>query len=349
MPIHAFVQSCRTDPDLCRGGGFTCTSFTRGGGHGCWSYICTTAHGVSRMRWKSIDICLGVGWLVRHVVLAPRASFRAAVRRSIQIRATCCLRAVDTREAERWAVVCDRLRPAPRFDAKCSSSRSGTRPRTALTTVVSSGSTRRRPRCTLMCGCCTFATATRGVRPVLVTGGGSHTHTGVADVSARLSTVPFVGLGVLSSVITALWAYRRIVAHGFRPDLIHGNVYETAVATVLLGKLHRLPTVISEHSSRFPLGDMPRFALATARWSFKRADRVLPVSTFLRDAIAAYGVDARFQVIPKSSMWSCFSPQAEDRPRRIERLLFVGTLWPDDSKGLGVLLEALATLQSDQS
>ena len=115
-------------------------------------------------------------------------------------------------------------------------------------------------------------------------------------------------------MVTPLWAYRAIVADGFRPDLIHGNVYETAVATVLLGKIHRLPTVISEQSSRFPLFEIPRSQLATVRWSFRRADRILPISEFLRHAIVANRVGARFEIVPNVVDTELFQPTARRRP-----------------------------------
>src|SRR5262245_22457630 len=44
-------------------------------------------------------------------------------------------------------------------------------------------------------------------------------------------------------------AFRRIVHLGFRPDIIHVHVYDAGGPAVLIGKLHRIPVVVSEHFS----------------------------------------------------------------------------------------------------
>jgi glycosyltransferase involved in cell wall biosynthesis len=155
---------------------------------------------------------------------------------------------------------------------------------------------------------------------------------------------PFPRAGYLSMMPSVFWAYRRIVADGFRPDLIHGNVFETGMPAVILGRRNRVPVVISEHYSAFATGRLSPLALKTARWSFERADRVLPVCAFLRDAIISRGIRARFELVPNAVDTTLFRPGRSRRPGPV-RFLFVGTLGRNDLKGLGILLESLSRLR----
>ncbi len=113
--------------------------------------------------------------------------------------------------------------------------------------------------------------------------------------------------GYVSFGPSLLWAYSQVVRSGFRPDLIHANVYETALPAVALGLLHDIPVVVAEHSSAFALGTVPPAQLKASRWAFPRADRILPVSRFLdprcSDAVSKVGSTSyRMRSIRESSI-----------------------------------------------
>jgi L-malate glycosyltransferase len=139
-------------------------------------------------------------------------------------------------------------------------------------------------------------------------------------------------------------AYRRIVAAGFRPDVLHAHIYKAGVLAVILGKLHHKPVVVSEHYSIFARRALTGIDLWQAKFAFTNARRVLPVSVFLQRAIEDNGIRARFQVVPNVVDTDLFRPEAHPllRPGP-KKLLYVGSLEP--TKGTDDLLRALARLR----
>jgi L-malate glycosyltransferase len=138
-------------------------------------------------------------------------------------------------------------------------------------------------------------------------------------------------------------AFRHIVRLGFRPDIIHVHVYDAGGPAVLIGKLHRIPVVISEHFSSFPRRALGPLDIAKAWLAFRWANRVLPVSYTLQKAIEYYGIRAHFHVIPNVVDTMLFSPSSHP-PKTVtaKRILFVGQLVP--VKGVPYLLQALSHL-----
>lgn len=141
-----------------------------------------------------------------------------------------------------------------------------------------------------------------------------------------------------------LLAFEQIVAGGFFPDVLHAHVYTAGVAAVLLGMLHHIPVVITEHLSVFPRKLLPFREVSQAKFAFGAADFVLPVSLSLQEAIQDYGIHAKFQVVPNVANPIFFDFRKHGRrPSPQKRLLFVGRLVP--VKGVSYLLRALAQLR----
>ncbi|HKA53939.1 MAG TPA: glycosyltransferase [Candidatus Binatia bacterium] len=150
-----------------------------------------------------------------------------------------------------------------------------------------------------------------------------------------------------ASYLVYLWAicraFRQLVDGGFRPDIIHVHVYDAGGPAVLLGKLNRIPVVVTEHFSSFPRRLLGRLDVAKAWLAFRWAHVVIPVSQALQQAIEHYGLHARFQVIPNVADTTLFSPRPHPRKALSpKRILFVGQLAP--VKGVPYLLHALALL-----
>lgn len=141
-----------------------------------------------------------------------------------------------------------------------------------------------------------------------------------------------------------VWASLKVRGLGFRPDLIHANVYEVGISAVAIARLRRLPVVVTEHYSRFARFSVPKMQLRLARRAFGKADRVLPVSAFLRDAIIANDIEARFTVVPNVADTETFHPPTSPRAGPIARILLIANLYETDGKGVGALLEALSAL-----
>jgi glycosyltransferase involved in cell wall biosynthesis len=153
----------------------------------------------------------------------------------------------------------------------------------------------------------------------------------------------------VSSYLIYIWSvlrgFRYIVSKGFRPDIINAHIYEAGVPSVLIGKLFRIPVVITEHSTEFPRKLLKGIDTQKARFAFARADMVLPVSKALQRAIEEYGIMARFQVVPNVVDVSLFYPDSSARLKRAERcLLTVALLDSSHKKGIPFLFEALRHL-----
>jgi glycosyltransferase involved in cell wall biosynthesis len=151
-----------------------------------------------------------------------------------------------------------------------------------------------------------------------------------------------------ASYLVYLWsiwgAFRRLVDQGFRPDVIHVHVYDAGWPAVLIGTLHHIPVVVSEHFSSFPRRLLAHLDLAKAWLAFRWASSVLTVSHALQEAIERYGLRARFQVVPNVVDTTLFSPCAQRRADADpKRLLVVGQLEP--VKGVPYLLQALSALR----
>jgi glycosyltransferase involved in cell wall biosynthesis len=143
---------------------------------------------------------------------------------------------------------------------------------------------------------------------------------------------------------SALQAFRYILAHHFRPDVIHAHVYSAGVPSVLLGRLYRVPVVITEHSTSFPMRELSKTAVAEANIAFRLAQRVCPVSNFLLNAIKAYGIKANFEVIPNVVDISRFYAKTRVESLQNKQLVYVGIL-QQSRKGVDQLLFALSLLQ----
>ena len=139
-------------------------------------------------------------------------------------------------------------------------------------------------------------------------------------------------------------AFRHIAAQGFYPDVLHAHVYSAGFPAALLGKLYRLPVVITEHVSTFSRKLLSRCEVLTAHLAFRWSTLVMPVSPTLQKAIEDHGICARFQVVPNAVDTTLFTPFLHNAPEHnAKRLLFVGSLVP--VKGIPYLLQALAQLR----
>jgi teichuronic acid biosynthesis glycosyltransferase TuaC len=149
--------------------------------------------------------------------------------------------------------------------------------------------------------------------------------------------------------------YARFVMSGLRGiaavtrsrgpwDIVHAHEFDAAVVAHLSRHLARFPHVVTEHSTAFPRRALSRRALWRARWAFRSAEAILPVSHSLRDAIIELGGTGRFVVIPNTVDLTMFQPAesiaaGESRNRR---LTVVSRL--SEVKGISNLLGACALL-----
>jgi glycosyltransferase involved in cell wall biosynthesis len=164
----------------------------------------------------------------------------------------------------------------------------------------------------------------------------------------RQSRVP--GASYALQQWSAIAAYRQVRANGFRPDVIHAHVYGAGVPAARICTRSGTPLVVTEHFSGVARRSLSSVEARKARYAYKRAARVLPVSRFLEEAIRSYGVDAHFEVVPNVVDTSLFFPPDTERREANagRRLLFVGSLEPAQYKGFPTLLEALDLLRENR-
>ncbi len=162
---------------------------------------------------------------------------------------------------------------------------------------------------------------------------------------SRLPKVSYLGY-----LLSSLWAFATVVKGGFRPNVIHGHIYQAGVPAVLIGRMFRIPVIISEHYSAFPRHLLSRRELLKARLAFTSADLVLPVSYALKNGIEHCGIRAKFEVVPNVVDVSLFHPPASrNSAHALKRILFVGLLDTTHIKGVPDLLQALARLREERN
>jgi glycosyltransferase involved in cell wall biosynthesis len=151
-------------------------------------------------------------------------------------------------------------------------------------------------------------------------------------------------LSYAANIAAALLAYRRLRRTGFEPDVIHAHFFLAGAPAVVLGRLLRKPVVVTEQWSVFLADDpmtLSRAMQRVARFTFERADVVMPVSEALREGIRAIGTETVFHVVPNVVDTSRFHPDGASTPSG--RLIGVGNLY--EAKGWEDLLDAVALLR----
>jgi len=137
---------------------------------------------------------------------------------------------------------------------------------------------------------------------------------------------------------------RRMERAGWRPQLIHAHVFEAGFPAILLGRRLGCPVVVSEHFTAFQRGLVRGFDRLIARYCFRNADLVCPVSEDLRRQLEAVEPRGRYRVVPNVVDTALFKPAANRaRGRAPLRLLNVAAL--AEKKRQADLLDALARLR----
>jgi len=138
-------------------------------------------------------------------------------------------------------------------------------------------------------------------------------------------------------------ASRKLMREGWMPDIVHAHVYSAGVPAVILGKIYKLPVVITEHWTAFPRHILGKFEIFKARFAMNKAKILLPVSQDLKESIESYGIKNRFQVIPNVINAEMFYPSTSQHRNEKKRILLVALLSPQ--KGIPYLLQALTQLK----
>jgi glycosyltransferase involved in cell wall biosynthesis len=177
-----------------------------------------------------------------------------------------------------------------------------------------------------------------GVRGELLPKGGR----GPMGAIGAVLTIDKVLVGDLMYCWSVLMGLRRVMKGGWRPNVIHAQVFTAGVPAVILGRLYRMPVVITEHWTDIPRRLLTWDQRLKIRFAMKRARVVLPVSESLRQAIQAYGVRSKFRIVPNpvnTRLFSTVASRGSSEKGATKRMLSVTRLWP--AKGTTYLLQAV--------
>lgn len=164
---------------------------------------------------------------------------------------------------------------------------------------------------------------------------------GIKTYRFRYRPSPLPRTRLLISIWFFLQAFRQMIKNDGTPDIIHAHVYHAGILGAIVGKILRIPVVISEHSSAFARGRLSRSGKPAVRIAFRLANVVIPVSNALKDSMIDTGIRGNFQIIPNVVDDEVFSYQDKDRHDQNHRFLYVGLLDLSDNKGLPILFQAL--------
>jgi glycosyltransferase involved in cell wall biosynthesis len=90
----------------------------------------------------------------------------------------------------------------------------------------------------------------------------------------------------------------RLRREGTPVDVIHGHHFSTGLLAVLAGGARRLPVVVTENNSLNLTGELSGAAVRAARFTYRRAARVLPVSPLLERHLRSLEPTGRYEVVP---------------------------------------------------
>lgn len=153
------------------------------------------------------------------------------------------------------------------------------------------------------------------------------------------------GAGFLLFLGGMFRACRQIERKGFAPDILHAHEFSIGVPAILIGRRRGIPVVLTEHASGFGRGIFSRMDLAKARFAFRHADAVLPVSDSLRRILENLETRGWYRTVPNVVDTALFRPGESGWKRGgPARILFVGLLEASHRKGLPQLLDAAKRL-----
>jgi L-malate glycosyltransferase len=150
-------------------------------------------------------------------------------------------------------------------------------------------------------------------------------------------------LALVCQILGMLAALRRLRAEGWRPDVVHAHVYSAALPALLIGRLYRVPVVVTEHYTGFGRGLITGSERRLARFAFEHADLTAPVSRDLESTLREVAPKARMEVVANVVDTDAFSPPASRAPAT-ERPALLNVAALAEKKGHVHLLRALTEL-----
>jgi glycosyltransferase involved in cell wall biosynthesis len=169
----------------------------------------------------------------------------------------------------------------------------------------------------------------------------------VSVMRLQYRKLPIPKISYFIYCIGVFCAFRKALRKGFFPDIIHAHFYEAGVLAVLIGKIYKIPTVITEHYSGFFLKTVRRLGKQKARFALNKADLIITVSKALKNSIQDYGIKNRFTVVPNVVKTDLFYLKTKKKKDTCKNILLVALLKP--IKGIPYLLKSLSNLAKERT
>lgn len=145
------------------------------------------------------------------------------------------------------------------------------------------------------------------------------------------------------------WLWRTLShlrREGSPVDVVHAHYFTTGASAVVVGSARGLPVVVTENQSKHTTGDLSAYETHLARFTYRRAALVCPVSPLMENCLRVLEPSGRYEVVPDVVDIDAFAAlrrQSADAPAG--RILAVSNLIR--RKGLGDLIEAVRLLVAD--
>lgn len=170
---------------------------------------------------------------------------------------------------------------------------------------------------------------------------------GIRTIRVYYSPTRFRILNYFIYIFGILKVSSRVICNGFHPDIIHAHIFTSGIPAALLGKLYKIPVVLSEHFSEYAQNKLRVIERIQAKFAISQATVVLCVSEVLKKKIKRFDKKEKFKVIPNVVVPKLFYPiNKKEKEENIKKILFVGLL--KENKGVHYLLQALAKLKSQR-
>jgi glycosyltransferase involved in cell wall biosynthesis len=143
--------------------------------------------------------------------------------------------------------------------------------------------------------------------------------------------------------------FAEVLSSWGKPDVIHAHVVLPAGAAALkIGRLHKIPVVLTEHTEPFSLHLRTPVYRRLTRKTLLGMNKIIAVSPSLKEQILQFEPDTGVEVIGNVIDDAFFSPAAPNQKKdAIFRFLTVAML--TERKGIGYLIEAVKLLSQETS
>lgn len=179
------------------------------------------------------------------------------------------------------------------------------------------------------------------------------TENNVRVIQVRYPDMDIPVLSYIFYLFTIIQAFRKILKD-FKPDVIHAHVYLSGVIAVILGKIYKIPVIVTEHAEiidKHKGGGHFRalknsLKIILAKFALNNAQLLVLVSISLQEYLESLGINNKIIIVPNVVNTELFYPMHINKISKTKKILFVGMLTP--IKGIPYLLKAINLIKNER-